>query len=206
MNRVAQILIVVLALLASACSTSRKTVATNTQAEAQLTAATEQQHHAESTEKAAVITNVTTDERRNVVIDFATVEFYPGGVPSIPSDSTAAPDRINAIIAAAASEEGQKAKPPNVKSVTKGRVVLNGEKNEQTRTEAQAEKKATEESTIKQDVEANNKEASETKTEEKPKFTFWDWLYLAVVGAFGIYAIIWGVKTAIKMHRAAKNR
>lgn len=205
MNRVAQILIVVLALLASACSTSRKTVATNTAAEAQLTATTEQQHHAGSTEKAAVITNVTTDERRNVVIDFATVEFYPGGVPSIPSDSTSTPDWLNAIIAAAATEEGQKAKPPNVKSVTKGRAVLNGKKNEQTRTEAQAEKKATEESAIKQDVEANNKEASETKTEEKPKFTFWDWLYLAVVGAFGIYAIIWGVKTAIKMHRAAKN-
>lgn len=205
MNRVAQILIVVLALLASACSTSRKTVATNTQAEAQLTATTEQQHHAGFTETAAIITNVTTDERRNVVIDFATVEFYPGGVPSIPSDSTSAPDWLNAIIAAAATEEGQKAKPPNVKSVTKGRAVLNGEKNEQTRTEAQAEKKATEDSAIKQDVEANNKEAAETKTEEKPKFTFWDWLYLAVVGTFGIYAIIWGVKTAIKMHRAAKN-
>lgn len=205
MNRVAQILIVVLALLASACSTSRKTVATNTEAEAQLTATTEQQHHAGSTEKAAVITNVTTDERRNVVIDFATVEFYPGGVPSIPSDSTPAPDWLNAIIAASASEEGQKAKPPNVKSVTKGRAVLNGEKNEQTRTEAQAEKEATEDSAIKQDVKANNKEATETKTEEKPKFTIWDWLYLAVVGAFGIYSIIWGVKTAIKMHRAAKN-
>lgn len=205
MNRVAQILIVVLALLASACSTSRKTVATNTEAEAQLTATTEQQHHAGSTEKAAVITNVTTDERRNVVIDFATVEFYPGGVPSVPSDSTPAPDWLNTIIAAAASEEGQKAKPPNVKSVTKGRAVLNGEKNEQTRTEAQAEKKATEDSAIKQDVEANKKETAKTKTEEKPKFTFGDWLYLAVVGAFGIYAIIWGVKTAIKMHRAAKN-
>ncbi len=205
MNRVAQILIVVLALFASACTTSRKATATNTQAEAQLTATTEKQHHAGSTEKAGIITNVTTDERRNVVIDFATVEFYPGGVPSVPSDSTAAPDWLNTIIAAAASEEGQKAKPPNVKGVTKGRAVLNGEKNEQTRTEAQAEKEATEDSAIKQDVKANNKEATETKTEEKPKFTIWDWLYLAVVGAFGIYSIIWGVKTAIKMHRAAKN-
>lgn len=205
MKRIAQILIVVIALLASACSTTRKTVAAKTEAEAQLTAKTEQQHHAGTTEKATVITDITTDERRDVVIDFATVEFYPGGVPSIPSDSTPAPDWLNAIIAAAATEEGQKAKPPNVKSVTKGRAVLNGEKNEQTRTEAQAEKKATEDSAIKQDVEANNKEAAETKTEEKPKFTFWDWLYLAVVGAFGIYAIIWGVKTAIKMHSAAKN-
>ena len=201
MNRVAQILIVVLALLASACSTSRKTVATNTDAEAQLTATTEQQHHAGSIEKAAVITNVTTDERRNVVIDFATVEFYPGVVPYLPSDSTAAPDWLNTIMAAAGSEEGQKAKPPNVKSVTKGR-----EKNEQTRTETQAEKKATEDSTIKQDVEANNKEATQTKTEEKPKFTFWDWLYLAVVGAFIICAVIFVVRVVAKLRRQFRNR
>lgn len=204
MNRIAQILIVVFALFASACSTSRKTVATKTEAEAQFTATTEQQHHAGSTETAAVITNVTTDERRNVVIDFATVEFYPGGVPSFPNDSTA-PDWLNAVIAAATTEDGEKAKPPNVKSITKGRAVLNGEKNEQSRTEAQAERTATEDDAIKQDVEAKDKEASDTKTEEKPKFTFWDWLYLAVVGAFSAYAIFWGVKAAIKMHRAAKN-
>lgn len=206
MNRVAQILIVVLALLASACSTSRKTVATNAEAEAQLTATTEQQHHAGSIEKAAVITNVTTDERRNVVIDFATVEFYPGGVPSVPSDSTAAPDWLNMIIAAAASEEGQKAKPPNVKSVTKGRATLNGEKNEQTRTETQTEKKTTEDSAIKQDVEANNKEATQTKTAEKPKFTFWDWLYLAVVGAFIIGAVIFVVRVVAKLRHQFRNR
>lgn len=204
MNRIAQILIVVFALFASACSTSRKTVATKTEAEAQFTATTEQQHHAGSTETAAVITNVTTDERRNVVIDFATVEFYPGGVPSFPNDSTA-PDWLNAVIAAATTEDGEKAKPPNVKSITKGRAVLNGEKNEQSRTEAQAERTATEDDAIKQDVEAKDKEASDTKTVEKPKFTFWDWLYLAVVGAFSAYAIFWGVKVAIKMHRAAKN-
>lgn len=204
MNRIAQILIVVFALFASACSTSRKTVATKTETEAQFTATTEQQHHAGSTETAAVITNVTTDERRNVVIDFATVEFYPGGVPSFPNDSTA-PDWLNAVIAAATTEDGEKAKPPNVKSITKGRAVLNGEKNEQSRTEAQAERTATEDDAIKQDVEAKDKEASDTKTEEKPKFTFWDWLYLAVVGAFSAYAIFWGVKAAIKMHRAAKN-
>lgn len=205
MNRVAQILIVVLALFASACSTSRKTTTTNTQAEAQLTATTDKQHHAGSTEKAAIITNVTTDERRNVVIDFATVEFYPGGVPSFHSDSTA-PDWLNAIAAAVASEEGQKAKPPNVKSVTKGRAILNGEKNEQTRTEAQADRATTEDTAIKEDVKADTKEATDSKTEEKPKFTFWDWLYLAVVGGFSVYAIIIGVRVAVKMHRAAKGK
>ena len=80
-----------------------------------------------------------------------------------------------------------------------------GEKNESRATEATAQATATEDTAIKADVSAAQQEATETKTEEKPKFTFWDWLYLAVVGAFGIYAIIWGVKTVIKMHRAAKN-
>lgn len=205
MNRIAQILIVVLALFASACSTSQKTTATNTQAEAQLTATTEQEHHAGITEKAAIITNVTTDERRNVVIDFATVEFYPGGVPSLPSDSTA-PDWLNAVIAAATTEDGEKAKPPNVKSITKGRAVLNGEKNEQSRTEAQADRTTAEDTAKKQDVKADNKEATDSKTEEKPKFTFGDWLYLAVVGGFSVYAIIIGVRIAVKIHRNAKNQ
>lgn len=205
MRRIALLFIVVLSLLLSACSTTRKATTTKTNAEAQLTATTEQEHHAGTTEKAAIITNVTTDERRNVVIDFATVEFYPGGVPSLPSDSTA-PDWLNAVMAAATTEDGEKAKPPNVKSITKGRAILNGEKNEQTRTEAHADRTTTEDTAKKQNVKADNKEASDSKTEEKPKFTFWDWLYLAVVGGFSVYAIIIGVRIAVKIHRNAKNQ
>ena len=205
MKRIALLFIVVLSLLSSACSTTRKTTTTKTNAEAQLTATTEQEHHAGTTEKAAVITNVTTDERRNVVIDFTTVEYYPGGVPSFPNDSTA-PDWLNAVIAATTSEDGEKAKPPNVKSITKGRAVLTGEKNEQSRTEAQADRTTTEDDAVKQDINAQAKEDTDTKTEEKPKFTFWDWLYMSVVGAFSIYAIIIGVKIVRKIHRAAKDR
>lgn len=204
MKQIALFIIFVVVLVASSCSTSRKTATTNTQAEAQLTATAEQQNHAEATEQAAVITNVTTDERRNVVIDFAKVEFYPGSVPSIPSDSTAN-DILNAVFAAA-TEEGQKAKPPNVKSVTKGRAIINGEKNEQARTEAQAERTEIEDTTTAQDVKADSKEATDCKTEEKPKFTFWDWLYLAIVGGFSIYAIIIGVSIARKLHKNAKNQ
>lgn len=204
MKQIALFIIFVVVLVASSCSTSRKTATTNTQAETQLTATAEQQNHAEATERAAVITNVTTDERRNVVIDFAKVEFYPGSVPSIPSDSTAN-DILNAVFAAA-TEEGQNAKPPNVKSVTKGRAIINGEKNEQALTEAQAERTETEDTTTAQDVKADSKEATDCKTEEKPKFTFWDWLYLAIVGGFSIYAIIIGVIIARKLHKNAKNQ
>lgn len=205
MKQVALFIIFVVALVASSCSTSRKTATTSTQAEAQLTATTEQQHHAEATEQSAIITNVTTDERRNVVIDFAKVEFYPGAAPSIPSDSTTA-ERINAIFAAATTEDGQKAKPPNVKNVTKGRAIITGEKNEQARTEAKAERTATEDTATAQDVKTDSKEATDSKTEEKPKFTFWDWIYIAIVGGFSIYAIIIGVSIARKLHRNAKNQ
>lgn len=205
MKRIAQILIVVIALFASACSTSRKTVATKAEAETQLTATTEQERHAGTSEKATVITDITTDERRDVVIDFATVEFYPGTVPELPTDTARARDWLNAVIAANA-ENGEKAKPPNVKSITKGRAVISGEKNEQTRTEAQADRQATEDDTIKQDVRADHKEAADTKTEEKPKFTFWDWLYIAIVGGFSIYAIFIGVSIARKLHKNAKNQ
>ena len=171
MKRIALLFIVVLSLLSSACSTTRKTTTTKTNTEAQLTATTEQEHHAGTTEKAAVITNVTTDERRNVIIDFTTVEYYPGGVPSLPTDSTAL-DWLNTIRPADNSEDGEKAKPPNVKSITKGRVILNGEKNEQSRTEAHADRTTTEDDLVKQDVKADAKEDTDTKTEESRSSLF----------------------------------
>lgn len=204
MNRIAFIFMVVLALFVSACSTSRKTTTTATQAEAQITATTTGQQHTEATGQTAIITNVQTDEKQNVVIDFATVEFYPGEVPTFPSDSTR-PDWLNAIISAGAAEDGEKAKPPNVKSITKGRAVINGEKTESRATEATAQATATEDSAIKTDVSATQQEATDTKTEEKPKFMFWDWLYIIVVGGFAVYCIIIGVKLIIKIHRAAKR-
>ena len=192
MTRIAIFLIAAVAFFLSGCSTTRKTTATETQAEAQLTGQT------------AIITNVQTDEKKNVVIDFAKVEFYPGEVPTLPSDSTA-PDWLNAIVPGGSIEDGTKAKPPNVKSITTGRAVINGEKNESRATEATAQATATEDTAIKADVSAAQQEATETKTEEKPKFTIWDWLYLIVVGGFSAYALFYGVKTIIKIHNAAKK-
>ena len=117
-----------------------------------------------------------------------------------------APDWLNTVIDATASEGDEKAKPPNVKSITKGRAVLNGEKNEQSWTEAHADRTTIEDDTEKQNINAEAKEDTDTKTEEKPKSTIWDWLYLAVIGGFSVYAIIIGVKVAIKIHRAAKGK
>ena len=129
MTRIAIFLIAAIAFFLSGCSTTRKTTATENQAEAQLTATTAGQQHIEATGQTAIITNVQTDEKQNVVIDFAKVEFYPGEVPTLPSDSTA-PDWLNAIVPGGSIEDGTKAKPPNVKSITTGRAVINGEKNE----------------------------------------------------------------------------
>ncbi|WP_300907921.1 hypothetical protein, partial [Muribaculum intestinale] len=122
----------------------------------------------------------------------------------LPSDSTA-PDWLNAIVPGGSIEDGTKAKPPNVKSITTGRAVINGDKNESRTTEATAQATATEDTAIKADVSAAQQEATETKTEEKPKFAIWDWLYLIVVGGFSAYALFYGVKTIIKIHNAAKK-
>ncbi|WP_304609934.1 hypothetical protein, partial [Muribaculum intestinale] len=124
--------------------------------------------------------------------------------PTLPSDSTA-PDWLNAIVPGGSIEDGTKAKPPNVKSITTGRAVINGEKNESRATEATAQATATEDTAIKADVSAAQQEAIETKTEEKPKFAIWDWLYLIVLGGFSAYALFYGVKTIIKIHNAAKK-
>lgn len=204
MTRIAIFLIAAFAFFLSGCSTTRKTTATETQAESQLTATTAGQQHTEATGQTAIITNVQTDEKKNVVIDFAKVEFYPGEVPALPSDSTA-PDWFNAIVPGGSTDYGTKAKPPNVKSITTGRAVINGEKKESRATEATTQATATEDTAIKADISAAQQEATETKTEEKPKFTFWDWLYIIVVGGFSVYCIIFGVKLIIKMHNTAKK-
>lgn len=203
MTRIAIFLIAAVFFFISGCSTTRKTTATETQAEAQLTATTAEQQHTEATGQTAIITNVQTDEKKNVVIDFAKVEFYPGEVPTRPSDSTA-PDWLNAS-SGRIIEDGTKAKPPNLKSITTGRAVINGDKNESRTTEATAQATTTEDTAIKADVSAAQQEATETKIEEKPKFTIWDWLYLIVVGGFSAYALFYGVKTIIKIHNAAKK-
>lgn len=203
MTRIAIFLIAALCFFLSGCSTTRKTTATETQTEAQLTATAAGQHHAEAAGQTAIITNVTTDERKNVVIDFATVEFYPGEVPALPSDSTA-PDWLNAIVPGGSVGNVEQSKPPNVKSITTGRAVINGDKNESRTTEATAQATATEDSAIKADVSATQQEATETKTEEKPKFTFWDWLYLITVGVFSAIVIYFCVRFAKKIKNAVK--
>ena len=94
MTRIAIFLIAAIAFFLSGCSTTRKTTATENQAEAQLTATTAGQQHIEATGQTAIITNVQTDEKQNVVIDFAKVEFYPGEVPTLPSDSRSEERRV----------------------------------------------------------------------------------------------------------------
>lgn len=204
MTRIAIFLIAAVAFFLSGCSTTRKTTATETQAEAQLTATTAGQQHTEATGQAAIFINEQTDEKRNVVIDFAKVEFYPGEVPALPSDSTAA-DWLNTIVSGGSVKNDGKMKPPNVKSITTGRAVINGENTGSRATEATAQTTATEDTAIKADVSAAQQEATETKSEEKPKFTIWDWLYLIIVGSISVYAIIFGVKLIFKMHNAAKQ-
>lgn len=193
--------------IAAGCSSTKKAMKTDVKEETTITAASEQQTHGENTAKAAILTTTESNEKKNVVIDFTTVEFYPGKVPQLPTDSTGRRDWLNAVFAAA-SEEGDKAKPTNVKSATKGRITISGEKQQESETKADTETTATEDSHSKGNTTADQKTEDNSTAEEttkKPGFTFWDWLYTIVVGGFSIYAIIIGVRIARKMHKAAKG-
>lgn len=176
MKRTLLILITAVALCFFAgCSSTKTTVKADVTEEAAITASSEQRTHGETTGAVAILTTTQSDERQNVVIDFTKIEFYPGAVPPLPPDSTGRRD----------TAPGDKAKPPNVKSATKGRITINGEKQQETETKAEAQTSAATDSQTKADVTADTKSADKTKTEEtkKPPSGFWGWSYYGALAA-----------------------
>lgn len=167
------------------CSSTKKAVKADVTEEAAITASSEQRTYGETTGAAAILTTTQSNERQNVVIDFTKIEFYPGAVPPLPPDSTGRRDWLNAIFAAADTADGEKAKPPNVKSATKGRITINGEKQHGSETKAEAQTSATTDSQNKADVAADTKTEDKTKTDEtkKPAPGFWGWGYYGALAA-----------------------
>lgn len=187
MKRTLLILITAVALCFFAgCSSTKTTVKADVTEEAAITASSEQRTHGKTTGAAAILTATQSNERQNVVIDFTKIEFYPGAVPSLPPDSTGRRDWLNVIFAAADTAEGDKAKPPNVKSATKGRITINGEKQQGSETKAEAQTSAATDSQSKADVTADTKTEDKTKAEEtkKPGPGFWGW------GYYGVLAVV----------------
>lgn len=168
------------------CSSTKKAVKANVTEEATITASSEQQAHGEATGTAAILTTTESNERQNVVIDFTKIEFFPGAVPQLPTDDTGRRDWLNAIFAAADTADGDKAKPPNVKSATKGRITINGEKQQESETKAEAQTSAATDSQNKAELTADTKTEDKTKTEEtkKPASGFWGW------GYYGVLAVV----------------
>lgn len=199
MKRTLLILIAAVALCFFAgCSSSKKAVKTDVTEETTIKASSGQQTHGEATGAAAILTTTETNERQNVVIDFTTIEFYPGTVPPLPPDSTGRRDWLNAIFAAADTAAGDKAKPPNVKSATKGRITINGEKQHGSETKAEAHATAATDTKTNAEVTADNKTEDKSKTEEtkKPASGFWGWGYYGAfaavcVGLFFFFRRYW---------------
>ncbi len=186
MKRTLLILITAVALCFFAgCSSTKTTVKADVTEEAAITASSEQRTHGETTGVAAILTATQSNERQNVVIDFTKIEFYPGAVPPLPPDSTGRCDWLNVVFAAADTAPGDRAKPPNVKSATKGRITINGEKQQETETKAESQTSAATDSQTKADVTADTKSEDKTKSEEtkKPPSGFWGWSYYGALAA-----------------------
>lgn len=171
----------------SGCAGSRTTTKEKRTAESQLREATVENKQTEKREATTAETNTESSEKRNIVIEFTKVEYYP--------EKEKRPNRFTEQFQKADSlfNEGlkDKSKPPNVKSKTTGRIVINGDKQETTETKAATNKKeATTEATTTT-TEEDTQVTVQTKEKKYPKISPFLWVLigcgLAAVFAGGFY-------------------
>lgn len=184
--------IAALLLILSGCSTSRKVAKEERTATAEYAADTSGHTHSETGTQTATATLTENQERQDVTIDFVTVRFNES--PGAENDSTAR-DWLNAVLNRNHTEGKRESKPPNVASVTAGRAVISGEKTGQTITTRQTQTDTTTDTEVKAHTQADTTEAVKSATEEKPKPTFWDCLYLLA----GLIVITAGFVVTVKV-------
>ena len=134
-----------------------------------------------------VITNTETNDRTNVVIEFTKTEYADGSTET----KTEPPEQ----------HPGEKVKPKpgteskgGIKSVTTGKITINGDRKETTATTATetGEKKAETQTTT--GVSADKTATVETEQEKKPKRGLLDWIFLAGIVAACAAGITYAVR------------
>lgn len=153
------------------CSSTRKAIKATSTIDSQVTAqqvqTDERQSEERKTATAATTSKVT--DLSNVVIEFTKVE-YADGYEVQDSDST--PSGTSGQGNPATRKREGKSKPPNgVKSVTKGRITINNDRNETTLTsqEEATERQEQQSGSIKAQSDSKQKTTTSEKTKvEKP--------------------------------------
>lgn len=201
-----------LLLLVFGCASTRSTRKGKLAAESQLTATTEGSRRTEDRTTTNTTATTGSNEKQNIVIEFTKVEYYPEGQKPnrFNEDMRKALEMANGEPTRKASEtaEGQSdtplrhntdlfpaieglKKPPNVKSLTTGRIVINGDKQKKTETNVTTATETEVTETQKTTAEAETKETAQTEEEKYPKTNPFLWVLsgigLAAVLAAGFY-------------------
>lgn len=168
----------------SGCAGSRTTTKEKRTAESQLREATVENKQTEKREATTAETNTESSEKRNIVIEFTKVEYYP--------EKEKRPNRFTEQFQKADSlfNEGlkDKSKPPNVKSKTTGRIVIDGDKQETTETKEVTNKDEATTDATATTKEEGTKETTQVKEKKYPKITPFLWVLIGC----GLAAVVSG--------------
>ena len=184
-TRITLLICLTLLTLLSGCSTTRKTAKGTEQTN--VTAIQETDRAEEEKRLAEVITNTETNDRTNVVIKFTKTEYADGTTETKAEPPGQPPGGIGKQPPEAESKGG-------IKSVTTGKITINGNRQETTattQTETGERKAETQTST---GVSADKTSTVETEQEKKPKRGFLDWIFLAGIAAACAAWIAYAVK------------
>lgn len=175
--------------LATGCTTTRK--ATTSTAEVQISTSTESEQHNTSTTDQAVNVTQTVNDITSAVIEFTKTEYY---------DGTTTTDTTRHNQEATKPRDRESTEPPNagVKSITTGRIILNGDKTETTQTNIATEQTTADNSVVKENLTTDSN--TETTYEEKPKRGLIYYLG-AITGALIIIAAIVFVVIAVRKYK-----
>ena len=184
-TRITLLICLTLPTLLSGCSTTRKTAKGTEQTN--VTAIQETDRTEEEKRLAEVKTNTETHDRTNVVIEFTKTEYADGTTET----KTEPPEQ----------HPGETGKPKpgtenkgGIKSVTTGKITINGDRKETTATTATETGERKAETQTSTGVNADKTATVETEQEKKPKRGLLDWIFLAGIVAACAAGIAYAVK------------
>lgn len=171
------ILALILLLCLFGCSSTRKTI----KEETSVTASQTEKNHSESDKTAASTTNTEVKTTTNVVVDFTKVEYNDGSNDLLTEYPI--PEKIPEN-----SKGSSQRKPPDkrngIKSVTSGRITINGNSSEKQETQAKTTEKSREDS---------QKSAETTENDQKKGLLSPTFGYFAPVRAVFVLLIAFAV-------------
>lgn len=184
-TRITLLICLTLLTLLSGCSTTRKTVKGTEQTN--VAAIQETDRTEEEKRLAEVITNTETNDRTNVVIEFTKTEYADGSTETKTEPPEQHPGETGKPKPGTESKGG-------IKSVTTGKITINGDRKETTATTATETGERKAETQTSTGVSADKTATVETEQEKKPKRGFLDWIFLAGIVAACAAGITYAVR------------